>query len=754
MGCCLDTEDDKITDRPYYSLDISIRCWARETHGLYDYDNNSLEEQFLRINNTCSIVNDYDTRVDGVAPRDAIVEKIKTLFIATFKNGKYWVYHSQDFTEEEKLKNPVDQVWISLRNAVPAVFPGRYNKYLGYRLAEGDIVKFGRVRFKIKKLGNCKLNKIEQERIIKYNSQFDVSMNERLLNRLTNRVSRRTEQLSRSKSIDSNISPYNSIDGESIQENIHEKIAKIRDTEGDKDFNKIRKEAQCRICLGEEEDEEIEENPLISPCKCTGTLQYIHLDCLKKWLDSKIHTKLTEFTFSYNWKNLVCELCGMRLKDNYIINGKETYVLDYLRPDSGCYMILESYTNTPHKTIHVLVSNKRNNPYNADIEYCVGRSNEAAVRITDISVSRIHSSITYSEGDYYVRDEAAKFGTLIYLRDPVAVPKRRSFELNLQLGRFAAKIKPYRDERVSDNESEIGLEPTYEEDCPYLPKGLLDFLENQSVKLGLQNFPTRFDDLQKIREDEIKNYEKDSEDTSSVENNQRETAMMFNTVRDTNIETSQPLGPNQTNTQAQRRNSDLEVTLDQASQNIQEMNLEGIDRRILAPRRMNTSENNSERGDEDRGTSARLNLQTELGIIANNQTTNPSPMISNPGIHDSITNSLRDRSIQGTGHSIDTSLNNKKDKKKEPLKKKKSLRQTRARMMNLTLGNEGDDSEGSNRIEERKSELDEESDPPEEQWAVPPEENNRIQAFEPLDSPNRGSENAEHSTPERNRSEA
>mmetsp|Transcript_20148 Transcript_20148/g.19787 ORF Transcript_20148/g.19787 Transcript_20148/m.19787 type:complete len:130 (-) Transcript_20148:348-737(-) len=97
---------------------------------------------------------------------------------------------------------------------------------------------------KLNKLGNYKLNKIEQERIIKYNSQFDVSMNERLLNRLTNRVSRRTEQLSRSKSIDSSISPYNSIDGESIQENIHEKIAKIRDTEGDKDFNKIRKEAQ------------------------------------------------------------------------------------------------------------------------------------------------------------------------------------------------------------------------------------------------------------------------------------------------------------------------------------------------------------------------------------------------------------------------------------------------------------------------------------------------------------------------------
>lgn len=93
MGCCCEKEDSIITDRPYYSLDINIRCWARETHGLYDYDNHNLEEQFLRINNTCFIVNDYDTRVDGLAPREAVIDELKTLFIAAFKNGKYWLYH-------------------------------------------------------------------------------------------------------------------------------------------------------------------------------------------------------------------------------------------------------------------------------------------------------------------------------------------------------------------------------------------------------------------------------------------------------------------------------------------------------------------------------------------------------------------------------------------------------------------------------------------------------------------------------------
>ncbi|KAL0190602.1 hypothetical protein M9458_013300, partial [Cirrhinus mrigala] len=41
----------------------------------------------------------------------------------------------------------------------------------------------------------------------------------------------------------------------------------------------------CRICqMGEQSNS----NPLIEPCKCTGSLQYVHQDCIKKWLRSKI----------------------------------------------------------------------------------------------------------------------------------------------------------------------------------------------------------------------------------------------------------------------------------------------------------------------------------------------------------------------------------------------------------------------------------------------------------------------------------
>lgn len=63
----------------------------------------------------------------------------------------------------------------------------------------------------------------------------------------------------------------------------------------------------CRICqMGEESSS----NPLIQPCRCTGSLQFVHQDCIKRWLRSKISsgTNLEGIT--------TCELCKDKLRLN------------------------------------------------------------------------------------------------------------------------------------------------------------------------------------------------------------------------------------------------------------------------------------------------------------------------------------------------------------------------------------------------------------------------------------------------------
>lgn len=108
----------------------------------------------------------------------------------------------------------------------------------------------------------------------------------------------------------------------------------------------------CRICLSEEEPG----NPIISPCNCTGSVKYIHLECIKEWLEGKKHKKETPYVNSYIWRGLECEICKSFYNDIVTLpNGKEVSLLRFdVHPDAEKYMILESVTNSSSKTIHVV----------------------------------------------------------------------------------------------------------------------------------------------------------------------------------------------------------------------------------------------------------------------------------------------------------------------------------------------------------------------------------------------------------------
>lgn len=63
----------------------------------------------------------------------------------------------------------------------------------------------------------------------------------------------------------------------------------------------------CRICLMEGAEEG---NPLVNPCSCSGTMKYVHITCLQQWLKSRFHIKNTAVAFTIAWKTLDCELCS------------------------------------------------------------------------------------------------------------------------------------------------------------------------------------------------------------------------------------------------------------------------------------------------------------------------------------------------------------------------------------------------------------------------------------------------------------
>ncbi|OMJ85802.1 hypothetical protein SteCoe_12795 [Stentor coeruleus] len=51
----------------------------------------------------------------------------------------------------------------------------------------------------------------------------------------------------------------------------------------------------CRICF----DPQLENNPIISPCRCNGTMKYIHEECLKAWILSQ----------NREIKGISCDIC-------------------------------------------------------------------------------------------------------------------------------------------------------------------------------------------------------------------------------------------------------------------------------------------------------------------------------------------------------------------------------------------------------------------------------------------------------------
>jgi hypothetical protein len=64
-----------------------------------------------------------------------------------------------------------------------------------------------------------------------------------------------------------------------------------------------RQSGTCRICLS---DEVVEKNFLVSACKCSGSCEFVHVDCLKIWIDSKIKKESRGVATVFNFSKFEC----------------------------------------------------------------------------------------------------------------------------------------------------------------------------------------------------------------------------------------------------------------------------------------------------------------------------------------------------------------------------------------------------------------------------------------------------------------
>lgn len=235
----------------------------------------------------------------------------------------------------------------------------------------------------------------------------------------------------------SNVNMDNTSNFKTINNITQSKIVRKKTESSMNDSNMIF----CRVCFRKESDIK---DPLVSPCKCSGTMSYIHVNCLKSCLKSKMSSKhyVDEEKFTegicFYWNSLNCDIC-LEEYPKYINYKSTTYNLIDNMTSYNEYAQFELKIFDDDKQILIskgvlfikLIENR---------EYTIGRTNTNLIKLKDISVSRNHCSIHYSNEQLYIIGNKTKFGTLLYSKSGEELTYNNQI-LNLLSGKVHFQIQ-------------------------------------------------------------------------------------------------------------------------------------------------------------------------------------------------------------------------------------------------------------------------------------------------------------------------
>ena len=427
---------------------IKSQTWSKDGPFLFDYESDDYKvtnhiiknnSYIIKRNNIIKIIKTSNIKNINIKKKEGYIG-----IISINKNEEFfWEYNN--YFEKNKFIKPIDYLdWIVLSSTLSSHCLFSDRKFDGaYNLCEGDIIKLGKILFLVRKI---KINKDEikkEKDSNSINNNININMNiennslnsELIIYRYnkkenTENVLESLKTLNEQKNkiiYNDNNDNNNNINSNEINnklKNIYLKLKNINET------TKL-KPLKCRICLSEGTFEG--KNPLISPCNCMGSMKYIHLNCLRKWLTSKVNIKISSDNniYYYSFQHLECEICKSIIPEQVEYRGKIISLLDF-KDIEPPYLILQAVNyNTQNKNLQYniifIISFKEKN------YLIMGRSNNSDIKLNDISVSRNHSIIRYNNGKFYIDDIGSKFGTLLLIQNNILFLPYK--EINIQTGK-------------------------------------------------------------------------------------------------------------------------------------------------------------------------------------------------------------------------------------------------------------------------------------------------------------------------------
>ena len=355
--------------------------YGKDPYELIDYESDFLSEDVLTINENGTLyrTNEYLHFI----PKDKETNNIhgEKLFEILCDEKYRLKFNQLKLDDIEQLSTP-NSAWFILKKKDMSP---RSNTY---RLTEGDIVKIGRINFLIRSI------KFTKDENISHSSKILIEVIKKNKNSPTKSRFSGTNPLKKSKS-----------------------------------FDEKRENKTCRICYCE--DETIE-NPLIQPCACSGSMKYIHLNCLKHWLKNSSYNLIqsNESFCVYSFKQPHCELCQTKYSDYIRHKGKLYEILDlHTNVPFHSYMILESLTLDKHdnKFFYIVSLDKP--------KIKIGRAHESDLILSDLSVSRHHCSLSIDNKSrrVFLHDDNSRCGTLLLIQSNY-ITLALEMKLNIQIG--------------------------------------------------------------------------------------------------------------------------------------------------------------------------------------------------------------------------------------------------------------------------------------------------------------------------------
>lgn len=190
----------------------------------------------------------------------------------------------------------------------------------------------------------------------------------------------------------------------------------------------LRDCVQCRICLTEGDSED---DPLICPCECKGSIKYAHFLCLQKWVCGRTDMEQEARTGAVFIRDMCCELCKAEFPRSIKKNNR---VMHFIKIPSSLFpvVILDSLSYSNVRGLHILsFANKT--------QLKIGRGHECDLRIPDVSISRLHATIRFVDGEFRLEDQGSKFGTLIAIRRAIILSDGTPFIF--QVGRSIIELE-------------------------------------------------------------------------------------------------------------------------------------------------------------------------------------------------------------------------------------------------------------------------------------------------------------------------